>query len=264
MIIHEFFIVCEGQTDYEVLKAVVAKIGKRKKIKYKTIPLFPPPSNPNRGGWDTLRSFIRAQAGAFAGNQLRLRADAAALLGAKPQANAIRNPNSGDKFATALKLRPNAAAAKIIIQLDTDVAADFQDGTFVVPPQITYPLNSYHREIISNLAVQSWLGGHVQKVGKEIVLCLSTHAIETWILAIYSKPQVAAAIGKNIPSNYDSIYEPDKALLSLGYASESLPGGVKVLRKRKATYIPYGIKLAENLAAAEINSQSLSTFCSSI
>lgn len=261
---HEFFVVCEGQTDYEVLKSVVAEIGKRKGLKYKTVPLFPPRMRPSVGGWDSLRTFIRNQAAALAGNQARMRADAASALGARPQANALRNPNSGDKFAAALKLRSAAGTAKILIQVDTDVAADFQDGTFAVPNFVTFPLNAHHREMISEAAVRQWLGGHVAKLGGDIVLCMCTHALETWILATHPKPEIEQAIGKAIPANYDSIWKPDAALLSLGYTSNSLAGGLKELRKRAATYAPYGERLALYFDLALGNSSSLMRFNAAI
>lgn len=261
---YDFFVVCEGQTDYEVLKHVVAEIGKRKGLKYKTVPLFPPRSRPSVGGWDSLRTFIRDQASALAGNQARVRSNAALALGARPQANALRNPNSGDKFAAALKLRAGATAAKIIIQLDTDVAVDFEDGTFVVPNFISHPMNAFHREVLSESAVRQWLGGHVAKLGTDIVLCMCTHALETWLLAMHSKAEIQQAIGREVPNNYDSIWKPEIALLQLGYSSDAVQGGGRELRKRAATYTPYGVRLAANLAGAESNSASLMRFCASI
>lgn len=261
---HEFFVVCEGQTDYEVLKSVVAQVGKQNGLKYKTLPLFPPPTRPGIGGWDTLRTFIRNQASALAGNQARMRTDAALALGARPQAAALRNPNSGDKFAAALKLRAGATAAKIIIQLDTDVAHDFTDGTFPIPPFISYPMNAHNRELLAEAAVRQWLGNHVPKLGNDIVLCMCTHALETWLLAMHSKAEVQQAIGREIPANFDSIWNPDVALVQLGYASEPVAGGGRELRKRAATYAPYGARLAERLTTAVMNSSSLMRFCAAI
>ena len=252
----QFHIVCEGQTDIEIFKRIIKKVGQVQKDTYTTQIMFPPKSQ-QIGGWSTLRNWCLAQASALAGNTQRA-LGAAQALGATPTNFAASK--SKDKIAAALSLITNPAATNnkfIIIHLDTDIAHHISaQFNFAPAPPVTIA----DRISICDQALDSWLGGHLAKKGTKIFYCLTSLAIENWILTLHPHANIVHATGINVPTQYDDILNPDQCLVSLGYKSEK--NGQ--LRKKPKLYESYGADIANNLQTSRNRSRILDNFCTTI
>ena len=257
--VKHIFIVSEGQTDFEIIKAVVEHIF-TKSGGCTITPLFPTTQqDEDKGGWGNLRNWCKRQANTLVAHQGKMAA--ARLLGGIEKEVAFAARPSGDRLSAALFLH-GGAESKVIIQLDTDVVEDFTEQAELV--KFSHPLSASDRHKLGKLALDSWLGLHVNKVGDSILYCLSTHATETFLLATHSQEQVAQLVGHaGGKLNYDNLPKPERLLLALGYAGKN-NAGVRKLRKEVPRYKEYAKKIPQSFGLARSNSKVLNEFCDSL
>ncbi|MFC3685048.1 hypothetical protein [Hydrogenophaga luteola] len=256
-----YLIVSEGETDYEVLRGIISEHAKNVGWTAKVEAFFPGIGKHKKdGGWSNLKSWCTEHSRDLSGT--RNLSAAAAALGA-PQTGTPANPIRKDKLAAALKLQAPYSYTTFIIQLDTDVAEDYMKDTIF--SQLLLPLSTNDRKRIGEAALDSWLGGHTQKKnGQGIIYCVSTHAIETFLLANHDQAQVQVALNGNLSStDYDNVPSPDQALINLGYTPE-IKNGKQVLKKTTSKYRTYANKFGNNLQAARQRSSGLNTLLVSL
>lgn len=249
-----FHVVCEGQTDFEIIKEVLKQVGSNNGEKYSANVLFPPIKK-NIGGWSTLRNWCKERASELTGNTQRAK-QAALLLGAKPAQNA--NKAGADKIAAALALKKyelDNHKSILIIHLDTDIADDLVIDANL--PHVQFPLSVADRIAICDKALDNWLGGHVVKKNLSMFYCLTSLAMENWVLTLHAVADISKASKACLPDEHDAIQYPDKRLVSLGYSKES-DGS---LRKKASVYKNYGRRIAQNLFTCRSRSNILDKFC---
>lgn len=248
-----FHVICEGQTDYEIFKAIISSVGNMAGKSFKSMPLFPPVKR-NNGGWGNLKNWCLNQAAALTGQNNR---QAAILLGAKPN-HGIQNRPS-DKISAALSLTGGCANNFILIQLDTDIAEHLVVEMGIV--DIDFPLSPLVRQDVCENALDKWLGGHVAHKNSKLFYCLSSIAIENWILSMHSPADLLSTCSIKVAGiPYDHIHEPGKKLVALGYPSDS-DGKIK---KKVGAYKDYGRRLANVLTPCRSRSYLLDNFCNTL
>ncbi|MBV8657742.1 MAG: hypothetical protein JO142_07965 [Burkholderiales bacterium] len=245
-----FHIVCEGNTDLEVLRVVATAVGKANHEKYKVNPLFPPTPKAN-AGWPNLKNWCLQQASTLAGNLQAQAALAAQLLGAKSAPGAMIRKR--DYITAALDLKENGARSAIVIQIDADIAHDLLSDIGLGLDMHVMPLCPSERVRICEQALDKWLGRHVSKKGLQIFYCITSLALENWILTLHAPNVLNIANG----GNYDDIHFPDKILTNLGYASNK-----EGLKKDPPKYKVYGEKIVSGLNVSRGRSRSLDRYCS--
>lgn len=252
----KYFIVSEGETDFEVLRAIIEEHARPLGRKVKVDPLFPGTGRgKSNGGWSNLKSWCNAQSNDLAGTKNL--AAAAAALGANVAVNAPTTRRK-DKITAALMLQPPFESITFIFQLDTDVAEHYMSDTKYA--HLPIPLSTQQRREVGEAALDVWLGEHSAKKGSSFIYCVSTQAIETILLANHTPAEIAPIFAPNIaPQDYDDINNPDQVLVALGYTQENQNGMVKI-KKTQAKYKAYSTKFFNNLAAARQRSLSLETF----
>lgn len=253
-----FHMVCEGQTDFEIFKKIIEEVGRAQGKRYSGQVLFPPKGK-NIGGWSTLRQWCKDRAAELVGNQNRARS-AALLLGAKPSAFAAKP--KVDKIGAALALKKNQIGtwkSVVVVHIDSDIAEDL-----IIDADLghtfTYPLTPNDRLLICEAAIDNWLGGHISKKNASIIYCISSFAIENWVLTLHSCGDIAAAAGISLPNDHDVIHLPDRRLLSLGYKKDSSGK----LEKKASIYKEHARKMTNSFATCCARSARLVNFCSDL
>jgi len=255
--VKHIFLVSEGQTDFEVLKAIIEKVLGEKYGGCTITPLFPNNQpDEDHGGWGNLRNWCRRQANTLVVHQGKL--TAAKLLGGVKAEGLSTSRPSGDRLTAALALHGDGNS-RIVIQLDTDVAEEFSTANDL--SKFSFPLTASNRETLGKIALDEWLGQHSLKNGSSMIYCLSTHATETFLLSMFSQEKVANSLGHTgCNLNYDDLPKPERLLLAFGYAGKNV-GGVRKLKKEVDRYREYSKGFATNLAMARGNSKILDKFC---
>lgn len=255
----KYLVVSEGETDFEVLRAIIEEHANNAQWKVKVDPVFPGIGHHKKnGGWSNLKNWCIEQAKDLSGP--RNLAAAAAALGAPktvtPTPQSVQKRK--DKIAAALLLQPPYSFATFVFQLDTDVAESYMGDTSLA--NLATPLSVSDRRLVGEAALDNWLGAHIQKKNNGIIYCISTHATETFLLANHDAVEISSALKTSaIPNDYDHLKNPDLVLVELGYSSETDKGN-KVLKKTTAKYKKHSEKFANNLINARLRSSSLDTF----
>lgn len=247
-----FHIVCEGNTDFEVLRVVASKVGELNNGTYKTVALFPPKPKAN-AGWPNLKIWCKRQASLLTGTMQAQAQTAAALLGAKSLSNAKKR--QADLITAALLLKQEDARSAIIVQIDSDIASDLLNDIGIPKDAHALPLCPRERIRICEAALDAWLGPHATKKGDKIHYCITTLALENWILTLHSEKELGIPKG----ANYDHIHSPDDRLVALGYPSSN-----GELKKDPPKYKRYAEQLTGMLPAAIQKSPSLYAFCATL
>jgi hypothetical protein len=248
----EFHIVCEGVTDFEIIGAIIDELARETGLRMRAKPLFPK-SNASNAGWGNLKLWIQNQASSLAGNQNRMLA--AQALGATPAPLAAKSLSKGDKIGAAIAL----TGAFVIIQLDTDIA-EFLAPDVGLAGHMLLPLCPSSRRVMCERALDAWLGGHIHKKGRQIHYCLSSLAIENWLLAAFPPSGLAKLDGYHPHHDYDEIHCPDAFLGQLGFPLDA-PGKLK---KTQASYRRYASSLVAALPKARGRSTLLNRFCETV
>ncbi|MBA3772657.1 MAG: hypothetical protein H0X13_09290 [Ramlibacter sp.] len=257
----EFFVVSEGTTDFEVLKALILNSGLASGGRYRARALWPADRNAQKAGWSSMKNWCKEQASALTGNDRRILA--ASLLNPKPTESTIRKPAVADKIGAALSITAAGHERRLILQIDADVAHHLI-GECVANQAFTLPLSIAERRTVCENALKDWLGGHAQKIGAGILLCVPTVALETWILATHDQAELHAKC--NVPmviGDYDHLMNPDKLLVKLGYAGHG-SGAQRELRKTVGHYVTYGERIVARFEDCRARSMSFDSFCISL
>lgn len=255
----KYLIASEGETDFEVLRAIIEEHAKNSNWRVKVEPIFPGVGRHKKDvGWSNLKNWCKEQARDLSGSKNL--AAAATALGVHPSIvqNAQSTQRRKDKITAALLLHPPYDFITFVFQLDTDVAETYMcDTSFANLP---IPLSVNQRRLVGEAALDAWLGPHTQKKNNGIIYCISTHATETFLLANHDANELSAAlIAQNIPIDYDHLPNPDIALIKLGYSSE-ISKGIQALKKTIPKYKIHSAKFANNLGNARLRSASLNAF----
>jgi hypothetical protein len=257
----EIFVVGEGTTDFEVLKSIIVACGNATGQRYRARALWPGDRYAGKAGWSSMKKWCQEQASALRGDEQRTLA--AAMINPKLANAVVRRVRSSDKIGAALAIAAAGHRRELVLQIDADIAEQLLDEC-AANRGMPLPLSVAHRKAVCENALASWLGGHHTKIGAGIIICVSTFAIETWILATHDQYELAAKCGVPIViADYDHLPDPDEHLVALGYAGNSA-GGVKYLRKSAGLYATYGERIASNFVAARSRSASLDFFCGKV
>jgi len=232
---NHFKIVCEGNTDLEALKVLIPRIGISHNKKYKASPLFPA-KNTTDAGWSNLKIWCQKQASTLNGTLNQQKHMAAQLLGAKPDQK-IKNRKI-DQITAATLIGAGGSPSKILMQMDADIVHDLLTDIGVCRSQHIFPMLPAQRAQYCELALDSWLGPHASKKGTLIHYCITTMALENWILTLHDEQTIGIPAGMD----YDNILSPDNVLVSLKYASKN-----GILKKDPPKYKVYGSNIANNL-----------------
>ncbi|HDR8958357.1 hypothetical protein [Burkholderia vietnamiensis] len=247
-----FHVVCEGNTDYEVLRAVAKEVGLKQGEDFRTSPLFPPNPKAN-AGWPNLKIWCKKQASTLSGTLQAEAVAAATLLGATPMKNAEKR--QVDKISAALLLKSSMGRNAIVLQLDADIAHDLFPDAGVPKDTHLMPLTPADRVRICEAAIDSWLGPHLKKKNIDIYYCITSLALENWILTLHNEASLKVPVGEN----YDHLHYPDQRLVALGYANSK-----GELKKDPPKYKLYGEALAKGLQVSIYRSPSLFNYCSTL
>lgn len=138
----------------------------------------------------------------------------------------------------------------IIIQLDTDIAHHLNDP-------LVYPAGTSRRAHCES-SIVLWL--NESSVPDEMYLVLSSHAIETWILATHDP---AEEIFKDLPSgfNYEQVSDVEARLVTLGYSSYSEKGTRRLRKSPSSTYERHGALVADKLNEVRSRCSEADAFC---
>lgn len=255
----KYLVVSEGETDFEVLRAIIEEHANNAQWRVKVDPVFPGIGRHKKnGGWSNLKNWCVEQAKDLSGSK-NLAAAAAALGASTASAPATQIvQRRKDKIAAALLLQPPYSFVTFVFQLDTDVAESYMGDTHLA--HLATPLSVNDRRLVGEAALDTWLGPHVQKKSNGIIYCISTHATETFLLANHDAAELSSVLNaSSIPNDYDDLKNPDLVLIELGYSSE-MDKGNKVLKKTTTKYKTHSEKFAKNLSNARLRSRSLDTF----
>ncbi|WP_186011775.1 hypothetical protein [Burkholderia gladioli] len=247
-----FHVVCEGNTDYEVLRAVAKEVGLKQHEDFRTEALFPPNPKAN-AGWPNLKIWCKKQASTLSGTLHAESMAAATLLGAKPMRNAEKR--QVDKISAALLLKGGIARSAIVLQIDSDIAHDLFLDAGIPKDAHMMPMSPADRIRVCEAAIDSWLGPHLKKKNIDIYYCITSLALENWVLTLHKE----AALGVPVGTNYDHLHFPDKRLVALGYASSK-----GELKKDPPKYKLYGEALAKVLQVSIYRSPSLFNYCDTL
>lgn len=252
-----FKIVCEGNTDFEVMKPIAEEIGKLNKDNYKAKVLFPPKKN-SHAGWSNLRAWCKEQASVLIGTHNAQQQIAANLLGAKPAMKPTAR--KVDLITAATLLAEDGVAPRIILQIDSDIAHDLLADIGIDKNDISiFPLHPVQRVKICENALDSWLGPHCTKKGTTIFYCITSFALENWILTLHT----SKSLGISSNYDYDLIADPEGSLITLGYPSK-VKDGIRRLKKDPPKYRIYGLDICKNIASSIQRSTSLKEYCNTL
>lgn len=245
-----FKIICEGNTDFEVMQPVAEEVGRLNGDKYKAKILFPPKKDSD-AGWSNLKTWCMDQASILEGTQNAQLQLAAKLLGAKPVAKV--KSRKTDLITAATLIAEDGASPKIIIQIDSDIAHDLLRDIGVDKNDVSiFPLHPTERIRVCELALDSWLGGHKAKKGETIFYCITGFALENWILTLHDPVEFGVDEG----FDYDLISDPELKLIQLNYPSK-IRNGVRRLKKDPPKYRIHGDNISRVLASCVARSSSL-------
>lgn len=201
----ECLVVCEGSTDYEIIKGIVENIGKQLNSRFVTR-LLAPRQDATSGtlecfGWTRVKEWC------------------------EHHRNAHNKGN--DPIGALLSFIDNGI---VLIQFDTDIA---QEITLNSNNSIqSFSGNEEDRKEWCNKACKIWLGGCSSN--SRISFLLTTWQLETWILAAFDE-KTHPAIFTNSIVNYEQIPDVESKLINMGFASKSASGR-KRLKKKPDTY----------------------------
>lgn len=248
-----FKIICEGNTDFAVIKEVVPAVGVIAGEKYKAEELFPPNRKSN-AGWSNLKLWCKQQASILSGTINAQYEAAAKILGARP-AGVVAN-RKVDLITAACKTTEAGITPKIFIQIDSDIAHDLLADAGLDPNSVIFPMHPSQRIDICEKALDAWLGPHSEKKGILIFYCVNSLALENWILTLHDSSELGLAAGVD----YDLIHAPDQILIGLGYPTEKIKGEEK-LKKAPGKYKEFGKSISAQLAVCRLRSGTLDEFC---
>lgn len=234
----KFLLVSEGPTDHVIIKEVAKTISSATGKEIEVIELSPQrdaTSGTYPGhGWNGIQSWCKK-------------------FSLKTPESLSHLPPTAQQYLMRQNWRALLAfdsADGLIIQLDTDIAEQLTELKNIQPGEC--------RKTHCSESVLSWL--NESAISTELYLALTSHSIETWILATHPP---TADIFKDLPANfnYEEITDVEDRLLSLGYASKFKRGRNRVRKTPHDIYIPYAKSISENMSAVRQRCESADNLC---
>ncbi|QLA21413.1 hypothetical protein [Desulfolutivibrio sulfoxidireducens] len=174
-----FLVVCEGLSDFEMLRltmdAAGARLGKEFPLELLQPSQDATTGGPGLGGWSRVRAWCQR-------------------YGKKPK----------PLWSTMLAL---SEAAGILIHIDADIAEELNDL------EQTFHDAGLSRKEYCRKTIAAWLG--VEEAEEPTSLCyiVATYCTETWLLALHDPESFPSS-----SRNYENIQEVIPLLIDLGYA----------------------------------------------
>ncbi|MBN5217791.1 hypothetical protein [Serratia ureilytica] len=228
-----FLLVCEGPTDFEVIKSISNKISKGSNCdievrelsptKDKTTEKYPP------HGWTGVKGWCE-----------RYKLDKGIVIdpALEDWQKKLLEAKLRFRWDSLLKV---SGADGIIVQIDTDIAEQMSHAVF-------NPTNDDRKEFCRQ-AVNLWL--NEVSVPDEMYYLLSTYSSEVWLLAAHEPL---------ITTNYESLPDAEDRLIGLGYSKKKINGKYR-LKKDPNLYKSYSEAMVEKLDVVRERCLECELFC---
>lgn len=202
----EFVVVCEGVSDFEVLKILLSEIGRSLGVEITARLLSPAQDETTRrrarGGWGSVQAWCRAN-GATRQSSLT-ETDLAPLHNAGFPIQFIKPAQPKPRWPTLLAL---TGATGVLIHLDADIAEK------ITGMKKSFTESGLSRKEYCRQAIAIWLGA---TEAQALCFVIATHCTETWFLALHDVTTDPSFFTTKI-LDYESVPDVIKALEILGY-----------------------------------------------
>lgn len=138
----------------------------------------------------------------------------------------------------------------LIIQLDTDIAQDLKDLRTMNAGDCRM---SHCKDTIL-----AWL--NEKNLPDDLYLAVTSHALETWLLATYP-PQNVVFNDLAAGFDYEDITDVEERLIKLGYPSKSKRGRQRLKKTPYTIYEPYAKRVAAHLGDVRQRCEAADCLC---
>lgn len=218
-----FAVVCEGPTDIPIIEKILDRIG-RKTHKSITKNVLHPEQDATSGrfeawGWTNINKWCEK----YSCNQSSTSTTPSNSIAYRMNMDVTKlNARFQTSHATWKSFIKLGGHRALIIVMDTDIAEEIstnrhgpiQNGTY-----IAFNPASTSRQAYCKKAIEHWIGTTEQQEN-DLIICLPTYAIETWLLSSHSYKDRPDIFASHI-RDYETIPKPYEYLCKLGYASKS-------------------------------------------